>query len=174
MQETWVQSVGRKIPWRRERLPTPVFWPGEFHGLYSPGSCIESDMTERLSLSLWDKKNKKSLNDKLTPPISFVNFILMCCRMTQVLWCGGCVERGADHQRQLCNRTRTFSFWNKSYLECLLGVIAEKTTVLSHAVKRAPIDHKTQRSWKPNLILSSLQDAPEPESWQPKEKKIPH
>jgi len=25
-----------KIPWRRESLPTPVFWPGEFHGLYSP------------------------------------------------------------------------------------------------------------------------------------------
>ena len=25
-----------KIPWRRERLPTPVFWPGEFHGLYGP------------------------------------------------------------------------------------------------------------------------------------------
>ena len=22
-----------KIPWRREWLPTPVFWPGEFHGL---------------------------------------------------------------------------------------------------------------------------------------------
>ena len=22
-----------KIPWRRERLPTPVFWPGEVHGL---------------------------------------------------------------------------------------------------------------------------------------------
>ncbi|KAB0340862.1 hypothetical protein FD755_024664, partial [Muntiacus reevesi] len=25
-----------KIPWRRERLPTSVFWPGEFRGLYSP------------------------------------------------------------------------------------------------------------------------------------------
>ena len=25
-----------KIPWRREQLPTPVFWPGEFHGLYGP------------------------------------------------------------------------------------------------------------------------------------------
>ena len=24
-----------KFPWRKERLPTPVFWPGEFHGLYS-------------------------------------------------------------------------------------------------------------------------------------------
>ena len=23
-----------KIPWRRERLPAPVFWPGEFHGPY--------------------------------------------------------------------------------------------------------------------------------------------
>jgi len=35
-----------KIPWRRERLPTPVFWTGEFHGLYSPWGCKESDMTE--------------------------------------------------------------------------------------------------------------------------------
>ena len=27
-----------KIPWRRKRLPTPVYWPGEFHGLQSMGS----------------------------------------------------------------------------------------------------------------------------------------
>ena len=26
-----------KIPWRRERLPTPVSWPGEFHGWYIHG-----------------------------------------------------------------------------------------------------------------------------------------
>ena len=39
------------MPWRRERLPTPVFWPGEFHGLYSPWGCKESGMTEWLSLS---------------------------------------------------------------------------------------------------------------------------
>ena len=24
-----------RFPWRRERLPNPVFWPGEFHGLQS-------------------------------------------------------------------------------------------------------------------------------------------
>ena len=36
--------------WRWERLSTPVFWPGEFNGLYSPWGCKESDMTERLSL----------------------------------------------------------------------------------------------------------------------------
>ena len=28
-----------KIPWRRERLPTPVLWPGEFYGLYHPWGC---------------------------------------------------------------------------------------------------------------------------------------
>ena len=33
--EPWVG----KIPWRRERLPTPVFWPGEFHGLHSLWGC---------------------------------------------------------------------------------------------------------------------------------------
>ena len=46
MRETWVG----KISWRRERLPTPVFWHGEFHGLYSPWGRQESDTTERLSL----------------------------------------------------------------------------------------------------------------------------
>ena len=35
-----------KIPWRRERVATPVFWPGEFHGLYSPWCHKELDMTE--------------------------------------------------------------------------------------------------------------------------------
>ena len=34
------------ISWRRERLPTPVLWPGEFHGLYSPWGCTESDTIE--------------------------------------------------------------------------------------------------------------------------------
>ena len=31
-------GLGR-VTWRREQLPTPVFWPGEFHGLYSPWGC---------------------------------------------------------------------------------------------------------------------------------------
>ena len=53
MWETWVQSLGwEEVAWRRERLLTSVFWPGEFHGLYSPWGRKESDMTEHLSLSL--------------------------------------------------------------------------------------------------------------------------
>ena len=43
----------QRFPWRRERLLTPVFCPREFHGLYRPWGCKESDMTERLSLSLF-------------------------------------------------------------------------------------------------------------------------
>ena len=43
----WVGNDG--IPWRRERLPTPVFWPREFCGLYRPQSCKKLDMTEQLS-----------------------------------------------------------------------------------------------------------------------------
>ena len=38
-----------KILCRRERLPNPVFWPGEFQGLYSPWGRKESGTTERLS-----------------------------------------------------------------------------------------------------------------------------
>ena len=45
-----------KVPWRRDGLPIPVFWPGEFHGLYSPWGHRESGMTEQLS-----KKKKKSI-----------------------------------------------------------------------------------------------------------------
>ena len=35
-----------KIPWTRERLPTPVFWPGEFQGLYSLWGYKEWDTTK--------------------------------------------------------------------------------------------------------------------------------
>jgi len=45
-----IPGLGRP-PWRRERLPTPVFWPGEFKGLYSPWGHKESDTTVQLSLS---------------------------------------------------------------------------------------------------------------------------
>jgi len=44
-----------KIPWRRGS--TPVFRPGEFHGLGSPWGCKGLDMTECLSLSLYPVKH---------------------------------------------------------------------------------------------------------------------
>ena len=69
MRETWVGSWVGKIFWRRERLPTPVFWPGEFHGLYSAWGHQELDTTEQLSLSTMtnvqeaDKESSKEMTD---------------------------------------------------------------------------------------------------------------
>ena len=52
MWKTWVQSLGWEDPLEKERLPIPVFWPEEFHGLYRPWGCKELDTTEQSSLSL--------------------------------------------------------------------------------------------------------------------------
>ena len=51
MQETLFDPWVRKIPWRREWLPTPAFLPGESHGQrslagYSSWGCKESDTTK--------------------------------------------------------------------------------------------------------------------------------
>ena len=50
MQETLVQFLGQEDCLRRQRLPTPVFWPREFHGQrrlvgYSPWGHKELDTT---------------------------------------------------------------------------------------------------------------------------------
>ena len=51
MQETWVRSLGQKIPWRRKWQSNPVFLPGKSQGQrnlvgYSPQICKKSDTTE--------------------------------------------------------------------------------------------------------------------------------
>ena len=38
-----------KIPWRRERLPTPVFWPG----LYSPWGQSQTQLSDFHSISIF-------------------------------------------------------------------------------------------------------------------------
>ena len=43
MQETWVRSLSWEDPWRTERLPTPVFWPGEFRGLVHGSQRVGHD-----------------------------------------------------------------------------------------------------------------------------------
>ena len=58
MRESQVRSLGPKDPWRRERLPIPVFLPGSFHGQrslasYSPRGHKEPDRTEQLSIHTW-------------------------------------------------------------------------------------------------------------------------
>ena len=52
-----IPGLGRS-PGEGKRLPTPVFWPGEFHELYSPRGHQELDMTERLSFFIMIPKAK--------------------------------------------------------------------------------------------------------------------
>ena len=63
----------RKIPWRREWQLTPVFLPREFRGKrslagYSLWGCKESDMTERLTLSL---------SQQFSPELSNIVFLFV-------------------------------------------------------------------------------------------------
>ena len=51
MQETRVGSLRQEDPMEKGMATTPIFLPGEFHGLrslvgYSPWGCKESDTTE--------------------------------------------------------------------------------------------------------------------------------
>ena len=68
-----------KIPCRRERLPPPVFWPGEFHGLYSPWGHKEWDTTEWLSLSLSFTCITLGINEK------DMSFLFLSCSPLPVL-----------------------------------------------------------------------------------------
>ena len=52
MQETRVQSLSRKIPWRRKWQPTPVLLPGKSHGHRSLEGC-----------SPWVAKSRTRLSD---------------------------------------------------------------------------------------------------------------
>ena len=80
MQETQVQAMVRKIPWRRQRLLTPVFLPGQrnLEG-YNSWGHEELDMTEQLTLSLLSGRHCCSMVDlaKKKKRISRVYYILV-------------------------------------------------------------------------------------------------
>ena len=92
----------RRIPWRREWLPTPVFLPGEFRGQrslvgYSPWGHEESDMTERLILSHALGLNLRfAFGDQVAifvcPFPAFINFLL---QHSSTLWAK---SYGTSHQ----------------------------------------------------------------------------
>jgi len=74
MRETWVSSLGLEYSWRREQLPTPVFWPGEFHGQrslagYSPWGHKALDTTAAFTITVILTSPKLSLEtDGIWPP----------------------------------------------------------------------------------------------------------
>ena len=62
-----IPGLGRS-PEEGKRLPNPAFWPGEFHGRYSPWGLKESDMTKQLSLSPSKTSGKGTVSWTLAEP----------------------------------------------------------------------------------------------------------
>ena len=68
MQETWFLSLvglGRSPGEGKEN--TPVFWPEDFHGLFSLWGRKESDKTKQLSLSLFTEVSICIIYDPAIP-----------------------------------------------------------------------------------------------------------
>ena len=59
MQETLVDPWVRKVPWRRERLPTLVFWPGEFHGQSMGSQRVRHDWVTFIHTHIHTQKNSE-------------------------------------------------------------------------------------------------------------------
>ena len=69
-----------KIPWRSKQLPTPVFWPGEFHGQRSlAGYCLwghkELDTTERLSLSTTEDPSEGVFKNPIFSKVTMAKYL---------------------------------------------------------------------------------------------------
>ena len=67
------------MAWRRERPPTPVFWPREFHGLYNPWDHKDSDTTEQLSPEIGYTAIRMYFNITLVNCIVKMVKVIMLC-----------------------------------------------------------------------------------------------
>ena len=97
--DSWV----RKIPWRREWQPTPVFLPGEFHGLrslvgYSPWGYKESDTNKWLTLIIiW---GNHITSDNSTQALLTLSMLYACISLCLWLSCSCWLEiwmQASDH-----------------------------------------------------------------------------
>ena len=66
VRETWFDPWVEKSPWRRERLPTPGFWPGEFYGLYSQSMVSQRVRHNWATCTFTFKRNINYI--KMNPP----------------------------------------------------------------------------------------------------------
>ena len=113
MQETQVSSWVRKISWRREWLPTPVFLPGEFHGQkslagYSSWSCKELDTIEQLTLSL------SSSMVEICAFMYFLAFLLyyyfLCSFIFEIMSCNSASYKKRERRKRRSKRKSRSEF----------------------------------------------------------------
>ena len=83
VRDTWVRSLGWEDPLKKGKVTHSRFWPGEFHGLYSPWCRKESDMAKQLSLTLPSEANLKPI-DRI--PIKAVNHCNLWFHLHPPMW----------------------------------------------------------------------------------------
>ena len=117
-----------KIPWRGERLPTLVFWPGEFHGLYSPRGHRES-LSVVVVVGLLVQSCPTLCNPKdCSPPSSSVHRILQARMKNTGAGChfrpqGIFPTQGSNPGLQHCRQILYHLSSSQSRLVCHLGPI---------------------------------------------------
>ena len=113
-----IPGLGRS-PGKEKGLLTPVFWPGEFHGLYSPWGRKELNTTEQLSLHF-------------TPHLGLVPLWILICNPQPA-----CRSDAADHiecsvgiRKRLTDAVFSIPMWvlliifnRKKFVPCLLFVV---------------------------------------------------
>ena len=62
---SWVQSLGWEDPLKKGTATHSSIWPREFHRLYSPWGCKDSDMTGCFSGSIFSSRNMKTSHHNL-------------------------------------------------------------------------------------------------------------
>ena len=133
MQETWVQSLVGKIPWRRKWKPTPGLLPGKFHGQrsgtsYSPWHHKESDTTVWLTfiftlhMKPWSTTLKCLIKCKWWINMNYYYYpgwrevILLLCHKAAF----GLAERPLDFESEDVNLIISFVTSHLFYLSCAI------------------------------------------------------
>ena len=133
IQETWLWSLGGKIPWRRKWQPTLVFLPRESHGQrslvgYSPWGCKELDTTEQLTLF--------SLSP-LNPEIPFLGMCTKEWKAGQPMFIYHCSKQHYSHWPKVDEAQVSISGWMGTKMWCIHAMEyyspLKRKEVLTHA-----------------------------------------
>ena len=64
--------ASRETPWRKKRLPTPVFWPGEFHGLWKAPQAFFQSLSSHLAYPGFNKQCGQCEQRDTWPPSGYL------------------------------------------------------------------------------------------------------
>ena len=125
--------------WSRERLPTPVFLPREFHGLYSPCDRSESDTTERLSLSLQKGTSQQCMYCAVLQSLSHVQFFVTLWTVALQVPLSTGIFQARIPEQVVMTSSRGYSSWVFSTQESKPGLLPCRQILYCLSHQSSPI-----------------------------------